>query len=1282
MVQLSPSPCRDLSPSDSSSKSMKPAKEPTRQKGESQPTLSPLQATLSSSATPFQLYETYIDNGMICLKHKIRNIEKKKIKLEDYKQRRQNGETLNQDQLEAVEKYDEVVHNLEFAKELQKTFSALGQELLKAQRKAQKREAIMKFELDRKKLRTILHAQYVLKFLRLDHVQKDFREGRNGASYLSSRELDYLVKFSKLAVSERDVRMGLEDQMDKTALYFWELLEGSEKTVAGTTYKQVKNLLSPLLDGGYFENIPAPPVVKERHVEEVVLKRPERHVEVLKRQERHVEETVLKRPERHMEEEELRDPERTESFSKLEPVKEPESPDGYLQSHDKHPCEFLNRRYLLETEHFKDPEEPKSWEAGFIRKQQQSPKPWEMQIEKQQNEQKEQPSPQMQPTPKPWGAASLVPKEQPGMQKCEMEPQRQPSPKAWGAASLVPKEQPGMQKCEMEPQRQPSPKAWGAASLVPKEQPGMQKCEMEPQRQPSPKAWGAASLVPKEQPGMQKCEMEPQRQPSPKAWGATSLVPKEQPGMQKCEMEPQRQPSPKAWGAASLVPKEQPGMQKCEMEPQRQPSPKAWGAASLVPKEQPGMQKCEMEPQRQPSPKAWGATSLVPKEQPGMQKCEMEPQRQPSPKAWGAASLVPKEQPGMQKCEIEPKEKRERKHKVEPEVKNDGKALEENGGQVFDALRKTGLLSENHKLPAIVQTSIQLPKPGHQPAAEFCSTSTLPQDPIQRRQKLQDLMAQMQGTYNFMQESVLDYDLASHSAVPASNQPFTSTSLEQAESNSTDYLPQPVQVNMFQISSSKPLRGSNDDALTTTDESLSGSETNLSLSPPAQEEIPLTPAKEPENYASPQPKYKENTHLSEHLVQKDSMDIQATAPSPSQQQSPVSTSKSSMSPVSQEKAFQCSPVNSTSVAINTAPFRTMQTVFKVDAPLPPRKESDIKDESAFTTGYNQTFTTSSTQTLPQYIQQPNAEQNSISQEALPAASTSQPDGTVPVNNLTFYPAQTNAFPRATQPYANNRGLVRGVPRGGRAMANSYRSPSGYKGFDTYRGGSPAVINGNFAQAPYSAIPYTLRDGNYQPCYKRGACGPRVNSRGWSDSSQVSSPERDHEAFHSGDSGQGDSRSLTPVDMPVTSQAATILPVHVYPLPQQMRVAFSTARTSNFAPGTLDQPIVFDLLLNNLGETFDIQLGRFTCPVNGTYVFIFHMLKLAVNVPLYVNLMKNEEVLVSAYANDGAPDHETASNHAILQLFQGDQIWLRLHRGAIYGSSWKYSTFSGYLLYQD
>uniref|UniRef100_A0A3B3ZZ56 C1q domain-containing protein n=1 Tax=Periophthalmus magnuspinnatus TaxID=409849 RepID=A0A3B3ZZ56_9GOBI len=110
--------------------------------------------------------------------------------------------------------------------------------------------------------------------------------------------------------------------------------------------------------------------------------------------------------------------------------------------------------------------------------------------------------------------------------------------------------------------------------------------------------------------------------------------------------------------------------------------------------------------------------------------------------------------------------------------------------------------------------------------------------------------------------------------------------------------------------------------------------------------------------------------------------------------------------------------------------------------------------------------------------------------------------------------------------------------------------------------------------------------------------------------------------------------------------------------------------------------MFSHCLSNHGDVYDPHIGRFTCPAPGTYVFLFHILKLAINVPLYVNLMRNQEVMVSAYANDGAPDHETASNHAILPLYQGDQVWLRLHRGAIYGSTWKYSTFSGFLLYPD
>ncbi|XP_064011866.1 caprin-2 isoform X6 [Pogoniulus pusillus] len=894
MVQLSQAPfCRPSSPSglseEGEDKSMKATKQQVNPSGESQPPSSPLQSALNSAASPSQAYETYIDNGLICLKHKIRNIEKKKLKLEDYKDRLKKGEALNQDQLEAVEKYDEVVHNLEFAKELQKTFSGLSQDLLKAQRKAQRRESLLKLEAEKKKLRTILQVQYVLQNFTQEHVQKDFKGGVNGAIYLPSKELDYLIKFAKLTCPERNENLSVEDQMEQSSLYFWDLLEGSEKPVVGTTYKHMKDLLSKLLDSGYFESIPTPRT------------------------------TV---PVKELEEAANRKSERTRQMSKGESVKEPES--------------------IMD----------------------------------------------------------------------------------------------------------------------------------------------------------------------------------------------------------------------------------------------------------------------------------------------------------LMKSEIQPQE---------------------------------------------------VPKPVHQPAAEFCSTSTLPKDPVLRREKLQDLMTQIQGTYNFMQESILDFDKASPSAIGSSQPPSVTpasssvASKEQKLPSQSDFL-QPLQA----ASSSMTPHGSIT-SLTSADQTLSGSETEDTMTPQTPK-ASASLSQENEKYTS-QPLYQSSSHISESLLPKKMEIAQATIPLPSEPQSPLPTSSTSVLPVPPAQSFQSAPASSSSVTITAAPFQAMQTVFKVNAPLPPRKDQETKESSPYSAGYNQSFSTASTQTPPQCQLQPShvAEQTSISQESLSSAVNCQLDGAVPVSNgsLAFYPAQTNVVPRPPQPYLNSRGSVRGSARGGRSLGNSYRSPGGYKGFDAYRG-SPSITNGNYGQLQfpgrdYAGMPYSQRDVNYQQCYKRGgiSSGPRANSRaGWSDSSQVSSPERDNETFNSGDSGQGDSRSITPVDMPVTSQAATILPVHVYPLPQQMRVAFSAARTSNLAPGTLDQPIVFDLLLNNLGETFDIQLGRFNCPVNGTYVFIFHMLKLAVNVPLYVNLMKNEEVLVSAYANDGAPDHETASNHAVLQLFQGDQIWLRLHRGAIYGSSWKYSTFSGYLLYQD
>ncbi|XP_006874809.1 PREDICTED: caprin-2 isoform X2 [Chrysochloris asiatica] len=788
------------------------------QHGENQRAMSPMHPILSSAASPSQAYETYIDNGLICLKHKIRNIEKKKLKLEDYKDRLKNGERLNPDQLEAVEKYEEILHNLEFAKELQKTFSGLSQELLKAQKKAQRREHMLKLDAEKKKLQTVLQVQYILQNLIQEHVQKDFKEGLHGALYLPSQELDYLIKFSKLTCPDRNESMSVEDQMEQSSLYFWDLLEGSEKAVVGTTYKHVKALLSKLMNSGYFESIPVPQNGKEKEIS--------------------------------VEEEMLIKSEKMKQLLKMEPIREPESLVGLTQS-EIQPQEFLNRRYLTEVDYSnQQDEEEQSWEENYVSEPNQ-PKCWNM-LKEPDNQEKQQES------CKSWESPV---KHQKLSKNTSLEQKKQEVSKF---RSALQEEQKQQETSKLKPT------------------PGQCKQEISKSK---------AGYIQEEQ----------KKQEIPKPWPVQ---------LQK-ENEPMKQ-TPKPWV---------PSLQS------EQAITKSWTTPM-----------CDEQDSRQPETiKSWGNDVES-------QTHPLILQSQLSPKSWSVttASLIPNDQLLPRKFNTEPKD---------------------------------------------------VPKLMHQPVG---SSSTLPKDPILRKEKLQDLMTQIQGTCNFMQESVLDFDKPS-SAIPLSQSPSVTTSSPVAS---------------------------------------------------AEQNLPT-----------------ENDFLQESL--------QAAVP-PSKQLSSLASPNPPMSMAS-EQVFQ-SPADSSSVTITTTPFQAMHTVFNVSAPLPPRKEQEIK-ESPYSLGYNQSFTTASTQTPPQC--------------QLPAIHVD--------HVLSQETAQTNVFPRPAQAFVNNRGSVRGCTHGGRLLINSYRSPGGYKGFDTYRG-PPSIANGNYSQLQFqtrefSGTPYSQRE-NFQQCYKPGAIsgGPQANSR--------------------------------------------------------------------------------------------------------------------------------------------------------------------------------------------
>uniref|UniRef100_A0A3P8RQU9 Cell cycle associated protein 1b n=1 Tax=Amphiprion percula TaxID=161767 RepID=A0A3P8RQU9_AMPPE len=188
---------------------------------------------------------------------KVRNMEKKKSKLDDYQVRKNKGEGLNQDQLEALAKYQEVMNNLEFARELQKTFIVLGQDIQKVVKKSARREQLQREEAEQRRLKTVLELQFLLDRLGEDTVRQDLKQGVGGIPLLTDGDLAAFDEFYKLVGPDRDQNVRLADQYEDASVHLWDLLEGKDMVVVGTTYKALKETLDQVLLSGYFDRIPS-----------------------------------------------------------------------------------------------------------------------------------------------------------------------------------------------------------------------------------------------------------------------------------------------------------------------------------------------------------------------------------------------------------------------------------------------------------------------------------------------------------------------------------------------------------------------------------------------------------------------------------------------------------------------------------------------------------------------------------------------------------------------------------------------------------------------------------------------------------------------------------------------------------------------------------------------------------------------------------------------------------------------------------------------------------------
>ncbi|KAK3609814.1 hypothetical protein CHS0354_029853 [Potamilus streckersoni] len=129
------------------------------------------------------------------------------------------------------------------------------------------------------------------------------------------------------------------------------------------------------------------------------------------------------------------------------------------------------------------------------------------------------------------------------------------------------------------------------------------------------------------------------------------------------------------------------------------------------------------------------------------------------------------------------------------------------------------------------------------------------------------------------------------------------------------------------------------------------------------------------------------------------------------------------------------------------------------------------------------------------------------------------------------------------------------------------------------------------------------------------------------------------------------------------------------------VVFTVSLTSTITNLGVNQEVLFDTILTNVGNGYDVRHGTFSAPVTGTYEFTFSVSISGVYTS-GIELVKNGAVVARAkVGEDKYSQYNMATNVVVIELVAGEEVWVRHLPGSdsnvIIGSG--YSMFSGQIL---
>lgn len=184
---------------------------------------------------------------------KVRNLEKRKGKLDLINAKQDAGETLEKEQKDAIKHYSEVIANLELAREMQKSFIGLATDLEKQQKKQAKREKQERNVTEIKRIVDVLQVQNTLDALGNGGVREHFKTGKYGAVVLTDDNLTAFDELYQLISPSREGEKAFSEMLNVAAEHILSLVESRDRPVAGSTYKELMELVVLINGCGYFE---------------------------------------------------------------------------------------------------------------------------------------------------------------------------------------------------------------------------------------------------------------------------------------------------------------------------------------------------------------------------------------------------------------------------------------------------------------------------------------------------------------------------------------------------------------------------------------------------------------------------------------------------------------------------------------------------------------------------------------------------------------------------------------------------------------------------------------------------------------------------------------------------------------------------------------------------------------------------------------------------------------------------------------------------------------------